>query len=1055
VLAAVLLGSGIGAWGAPFEGSRAGGGPLPAEASSSTAPVHQAPAVDGVTALHDDAALYDVRFVDPDWGWAVGAQGVIWHTRDGGATWRRQASPSTATLRGAWFVDRRIGYAVGGTREPLDASTSSHGVVLATRDGGDRWQQLPAAVPLLEKVQFFSAERGIAVGCGNAARPAGIFVTRDGGRSWRPAGDGARQHWLAVDAIDGDNALLAGAGGAVGELNDGVYRVQPPREAAGRAARGLALVRAPLPARPPADGLPPVAAWLVGDGGLIAVTRDWGASWSLFDELPQVLRDNADWSCVAAAGRQAWIAGAPGSLVLHTPDGGSSWEAQPTGLRTPLHRLCFIDEQRGWAVGDLGVVIGTSDGGKTWRILRGGSRRAAVLALAAVAEGLPCHALARCAADEGYRTAVRVLTESPADGDGRSVVNDAALRLGAHAGSVASQSVLPDPRLQHEVPALLAELDRRCQGDAVARLRRDLTRQIRLWQPDVVLIPAAQGPSHHPLDPLVHRLALEAIGDAARPDADPDWAAAWKLPPWNVRRALAVLPPGQRGTHHVATCAPTRRLAEPLARLAAPGRALLVSSGRRSRGVSEEFLLVHGDGAGVPQDFLADLGIVAGGPARRAWEARPGSDTAAVLRGGLQRRNLWSLLETSAEDPAARARLAQLAESWDEESAAALLAELARLCLAAGHLQGAAETRELIVRRFPAHRESAAALAWLTAYYASSETARVDAPRGGRGEEAAGLGGASAETPRNAVQQAAAFDAGGRFEASPAPVTNLSPRQRCERSVELLGLLAGRFPLAYEQPAVRFPAAVAQGRSGQRVAAEQHWLATEHRDPLYAWQASAAAERWLRDGGERPPAKPVVRCRRADRPPQLDGRLDEPFWQGAAAILESRPPRPQACRPAEVRWAYDELHLYVALSCPHAAGVTYAADARPRPQDADLSPFDHVRLRLDRDRDYVTWFELAVDARGFVADACWGASSWNPLWYVAAETHAAAGGDGPPRWHVEAAIPWTELAENRPEPREAWAVAVERIVPRAELQTLAGPAANPPGPENFALLLFD
>ena len=45
------------------------------------------------TPREDDANLRDVQFVGTKIGWAVGDQGVIWHTGDGGHHWSLQHSP--------------------------------------------------------------------------------------------------------------------------------------------------------------------------------------------------------------------------------------------------------------------------------------------------------------------------------------------------------------------------------------------------------------------------------------------------------------------------------------------------------------------------------------------------------------------------------------------------------------------------------------------------------------------------------------------------------------------------------------------------------------------------------------------------------------------------------------------------------------------------------------------------------------------------------------------------------------------------------------------------
>ena len=82
-----------------------------------------------------------------------------------------------------------------------------------------------------------------------------------------------------------------------------------------------------------------------------------------------------------------------------------------------------------------------------------------------------------------------------------------------------------------------------------------------------------------------------------------------------------------------------------------------------------------------------------------------------------------------------------------------------------------------------------------------------------------------------------------------------------------------------------------------------------------------------------------------------------------------------------------------------------------------------MRIRLDVDRDYTTFYSLSIDHRGWTNDACWGDTSWNPKWFVAAEGDAE-------HWTVEAAIPWGELTATAPTTgAAAWAVSCERTPP--------------------------
>ncbi|MDD5007202.1 MAG: YCF48-related protein [Syntrophorhabdaceae bacterium] len=61
-----------------------------------------------------------------------------------------------------------------------------------------------------------------------------------------------------------------------------------------------------------------------------------------------------------------WACGRWGT-VLHTADGGKTWNAQETGTDYTLTSIFFVDTKHGWAVGDEGTIIHTADGGKTWK----------------------------------------------------------------------------------------------------------------------------------------------------------------------------------------------------------------------------------------------------------------------------------------------------------------------------------------------------------------------------------------------------------------------------------------------------------------------------------------------------------------------------------------------------------------------------------------------------------------------------------------------------------------------------------------------------------------
>lgn len=61
-----------------------------------------------------------------------------------------------------------------------------------------------------------------------------------------------------------------------------------------------------------------------------------------------------------------WACGRWGT-ILHTADGGSTWEKQKSTTTYTLSSICFADARNGWAVGDKGTILHTADAGKTWQ----------------------------------------------------------------------------------------------------------------------------------------------------------------------------------------------------------------------------------------------------------------------------------------------------------------------------------------------------------------------------------------------------------------------------------------------------------------------------------------------------------------------------------------------------------------------------------------------------------------------------------------------------------------------------------------------------------------
>ena len=97
-----------------------------------------------------------VSFVDKRRGWAVGTEGRVFTTLDGGRTWGAQISNVRADLYDVKFINQFEGWAAG-----------AEGTLIHTVDGGRHWVVSPSGTThALERLCFVGQRRGWVVGFG-------------------------------------------------------------------------------------------------------------------------------------------------------------------------------------------------------------------------------------------------------------------------------------------------------------------------------------------------------------------------------------------------------------------------------------------------------------------------------------------------------------------------------------------------------------------------------------------------------------------------------------------------------------------------------------------------------------------------------------------------------------------------------------------------------------------------------------------------------------------------------------------------------------------------
>ncbi len=280
--------------------------------------------------LHDVFADADGRRV-----WAVGGGGLVLASTDAGANWTRRV-PTTYDLWGVWFTGALEGWAVG-----------DGGTVLHTLDGGATWTRLTTvgSGESLRDVFFAGRDVGWAVGTNGQ-----ILATTDRGATWSKSWRGGQT--LNGVMFAGDDGWAVGENGVIVGSHDGGgawFTVNP--SVTGQSLRGLW--------RRSAEQA--VAVGLQGTVARTAATAD-SVAWGL-GNAGSLYQSAGVCFPTAATGYAVGWNGTAG-FVLRSDDGGASWRPQTPSSVHPLRGVHFVDERRGWAVGDNGVIRHTASGGE-------------------------------------------------------------------------------------------------------------------------------------------------------------------------------------------------------------------------------------------------------------------------------------------------------------------------------------------------------------------------------------------------------------------------------------------------------------------------------------------------------------------------------------------------------------------------------------------------------------------------------------------------------------------------------------------------------------------
>jgi photosystem II stability/assembly factor-like uncharacterized protein/TolA-binding protein len=984
----------------------------------------------------DDATLHAVQFIDADVGWAVGDEGVIWKTINGGKTWERQPSSVRGSLRSLHMLSHLCGWVVGREELPSGGST---GIVLSTDDGGENWnRRLPNAVPGLNHVCFGDEDTGYLVGDGSDLFPTGVFLTDNGGKTWRPLKGTRCTSWLGGDFLDGKTGALAGAWSRLGTLREGGFGKADVDQFGGRNVRAMQLRKA--------------KSFAVGQGGLVLESQSAGSKWGFtVTKLSEEVLATWDFYSVCCLGDKVWIVGRPGSAILCSDDRGATWKVFKTGQPLPLNGVHFFDAKRGWAVGEFGTILATGDGGATWTLQHRGGKRAAVLCVHARNQDLPVDTLAALGAEQGYLMAtMRMCSPDPRSDSLAAAAQPqrwaaAGRTAGAASGEMLWQFPLPQYFSRSDKNSLLKFWNTLHGDHAEQQLMRQLVLALRMWRPDVVITdhPDAQA-TGNAAGALIAQALHEAFKVAADPKMFPEQIEQLGLETWQVKKVCSVW--NKRDGAHLAfdTNAEGQRIESTYGEFAAHAASLLgaVTPPQRYYRVLDSNI----EGATNHKHLLEGMPPLAVGVGRRALAPLLKLDDKLVAA-IKEQRQLLILAKNPGHEMFNPNKLlgqlgpvlARLPDERGSKAAFTIASEFARQ----GQWQLAREAFLEMIDRYPAHPLSVDAYRWLIQHSSSSEARRRNELGqflvvGQSGDVVPAIckeqaGDPKALKPANLQQ--------GTYLANPAQV-----QQWHQGSVALAKRLGAFGAVIAHDPSIQFCVQASLRQLGDLKAAQQFYTNFCANYPDGPWRDVAAQELWFANRQGTPP-RPVGMCRLSATKPYLDGNFDDACWQDLKPmVLKNALHETDKDYKTEAMFAYDEKFLYIALRCTHPKGQ-HVPPAKVRPRDADLRAFDRVSIVLDLDRDYSTFFRLEIDQRGCVSEDCWGDQRWNPQWFVAIKSDDES-------WNIEAAIPLSELTGDRIQRGAAWAINVVRILPGRGVQAWSTPAGVEPRPEGMGLLIF-
>lgn len=276
-----------------------------------------------------------IFFIDPANGWAVGMNGTIIHSTDGGKNWTIQKTGVNKTLTSLCFTDGNRGYVTGYNK-----------TLLSTLDGGKNW--ITHNISSDSSAHFYSIHSDVNNNVYFISNKGDIFNSKDSGKEWNRKYSFGKTGYSFVSFYNNNNGFaMQGSGNQLNKTIDG----------------GNTWTTFQLPSKWTSDifFLDDKNGWFadswlfsstIHDSSTIYITSNGGETWNHQTVFKGFLLENLQF----VDNKNGWVSDV--TKIYHTGNGGESWKLQYQNENMGFIKdIFFLNKSNGWAITSYGYIL--------------------------------------------------------------------------------------------------------------------------------------------------------------------------------------------------------------------------------------------------------------------------------------------------------------------------------------------------------------------------------------------------------------------------------------------------------------------------------------------------------------------------------------------------------------------------------------------------------------------------------------------------------------------------------------------------------------------------